>query len=140
MNTYPSLEALKAQAKRLRQSLAEKGTEVSHSHSLELLAQSLGLRDWNTLHAKIGNRPAGWQLGQKVRGTYLGHSVSGRIHALSTLSEGWYELELDLDDPVDVVKSEHFSSFRKRIRATIGPDGTTVAKTSDGNPHLRLQA
>lgn len=140
MNTYPSPEALKAQAKRLRQTLAESGTEVSHSRSLELLAQSMGLRDWNTLHAKLGNTPPGWQLGQAVRGTYLGHAITGRIHALSLLSDGWYSLELALDTPVDVVASAHFSSFRRRIRATIGPDGETVEKTSDGRPHLRLTA
>jgi len=140
MNTTPSLDALKAQAKRLRQSLAENGTNVSHSRSLELLAQSMGLRDWNTLHAKIGNRPPEWQLGQTVRGAYLGHTVSGRIHSLSTLADGWYQIELALDEPVDVIASEHFSSLRRRIRATIGPDGETVERTSDGKPHLRLTA
>jgi hypothetical protein len=149
MNTYPSLkapslEALKAQAKRLRQTLAENGTEVSHSRSLELLAQSMGLHDWNTLHAKIGNNPPdaqpGWQLGQQVSGAYLGHAITGRIHAISTLSDGWYQLELALDEPVDVVESAHFSAFRRRIRATIGPDGETIAKTSKGVPHLRLTA
>tara|TARA_R110002096_G_scaffold43364_11_gene116800 strand:- start:3112 stop:3534 length:423 start_codon:yes stop_codon:yes gene_type:complete len=140
MNNTPGLDALKAQARRLRQSLAENGTEVSHSRSLELLAQSLGARDWNTLHARLGNAPPGWQLGQKVRGVYLGHAVCGRIHALSALADGWYRLELALDEPVDVIASEHFSSLRRRIRATVGPDGETVEKTSDGKPHLRLTA
>jgi len=138
MNNPPTLDALKAQAKRLRQSLAENGTEVSHSRSLELLAQSMGLRDWNTLHAKIGNRPLQWQMGQTVRGAYLGHPFTGRIHTLSALADGWSKIEIDLDQPVDVIASEHFSSLRRRIRATIGPNAETMEKTSDGTPHLRL--
>ncbi|MFT7060220.1 MAG: hypothetical protein ACJASV_002737 [Pseudorhodobacter sp.] len=138
MNDYPDLETLKAQAKRLRQTLAKSGTEVSHSRALELLAQSMGLQDWNTLHAKIGNAAIGWQLGQKIRGRYLGHAITGRIHAVTSLPGGFFRLVLDFDQPVDVVASEHFSSWRRRVSATIGADGETFAKTSDGQPHLRL--
>jgi catechol 2,3-dioxygenase-like lactoylglutathione lyase family enzyme len=46
----------KQQAKRLRTSLAERGTEVTHSEALELVAHQYGARDWNTLaaaHAEV---------------------------------------------------------------------------------------
>ena len=53
----PSIDALKRLAQRLRQELADAGTVISHSRSLELLAHQHGYKDWNTLHAAIGNRP-----------------------------------------------------------------------------------
>lgn len=40
-------------AKNLRQSLASKGIEQSHSDCLELVAQQFGLKDWNQLSARI---------------------------------------------------------------------------------------
>ena len=42
----------KAMARRLRQTLADRGVEVSHSEALELVAQQHGARDWNTLAAQ----------------------------------------------------------------------------------------
>ncbi|MDN5788005.1 glyoxalase superfamily protein [Pseudorhodobacter sp.] len=130
--------ALKAQAKRLRKALADSGTEVSHSRALELVAQSLGARDWNTLAATQPNTVGGWQVGQAVRGHYLGHAFSGRVHAVSAHAGDRQRLTVDFDTPVDVVRSAHFSSFRRRISALVGSDGRTVEKTSDGQPHLVL--
>lgn len=43
----------KAMAKSLRQVLAERQIEVSHSDSLEFVARQLGWRDWNTLAARL---------------------------------------------------------------------------------------
>ena len=49
----------KTMAKGLRRSLADLGTEVTHSQSLELIAQAFGLDNWNILAAKIeAARPA----------------------------------------------------------------------------------
>lgn len=46
----------KAMAKRLRSQLASSyGLELTHSQSLELIAQTHGLRDWNTLSAHAGD-------------------------------------------------------------------------------------
>ena len=56
IENLPTLEALKAQARRLRASLQSDGNTVSHSRSLELVAGQYGFRDWNTLHAAIGAR------------------------------------------------------------------------------------
>jgi hypothetical protein len=131
-------ETLKAQAKRLRKALADGGTEVSHSRALELVAQSVGARDWNTVAARNRTNAQGWQVGQIVTGRYLGHIFSGRIHSVAARSAGWHHLTIDFDNPVDVVASEHFTSLRRRISAVVGADGMTVEKTSNGQPHLQL--
>ena len=48
----------KTMAKGLRRSLADLGTELTHSQSLELIAQAFGLDNWNILAAKIeASRP-----------------------------------------------------------------------------------
>ena len=138
MQDTTSPDALKAQAKRLRKALAENGTEVSHSRALELVAQSVGARDWNTVAAQPRRNSPSWQIGQVVSGQYLGHAFTGRVHAVSARAAGWHRLTIDFDTAVDVIASEHFSSFRRRISATVGADGVTVEKTSDGQPHLRL--
>lgn len=43
----------KTMAKGLRRSLADLGTELTHSQSLELVAQAFGFDNWNILAAKI---------------------------------------------------------------------------------------
>jgi ClpX C4-type zinc finger protein/glyoxalase superfamily protein len=49
----------KTMAKGLRRSLADLGTELTHSQSLELIAQAFGYDNWNILAAKIeASRPA----------------------------------------------------------------------------------
>lgn len=61
----------KAMAKVLRKALGERGIEISHSTSLELVARQFGLADWNTLAARLtadGDGPArpvpeGWHVG-----------------------------------------------------------------------------
>ncbi len=138
--SLPSIEALKAQAKRLRSALAEDGDFIKHGEALELVARQIGYRDWNTLHAAAGNRPPlPLAVGQDVSGFYLGQPFKARILSLQTLADdGYLRISLDLDEAVDVVKFDSFSAYRKRIQATIRPDGATVSKTSDGEPHLRL--
>lgn len=46
----------KAMAQSLRQALSAKNIPVSHSDSLELIAQSFGFENWNILSAKIGGQ------------------------------------------------------------------------------------
>ena len=136
----PSLEALKAQAKHLRCALADDGDFIKHGEALELVAKQFGYRDWNTVYAAAGNRqPLPLAVGNDVSGLYLGQPFKARILSLETLADdGYLRISLDLDEAVDVVKFDSFSAYRKRIQATIGPDGLTVTKTSDGEPHLRL--
>ena len=136
----PTLNDAKAQAKCLRAQLQSDGTDISHSKSLELVASQHGYRDWNTFHAAIGNQPREFvSLGGNVTGVYLGQTIKGKVVSLETLNKGgWKKIGIELDTPVDVVTFDSFSSFRKRINATIGPDGRTREKTSNGQPHLIL--
>jgi hypothetical protein len=138
----PAIDALKEQAKRLRQELAASGAVISHSRSLELLAHQHGYKDWNTLHAVIGNRPRSSPVvaGQRVSGHYLGQPFAGEVKALQTFSQrGRYRVVLHFDEPVDVVTFDSFSAFRQRVSCFIGHDGMTAEKTSNGEPQLRLQ-
>ncbi|MHA6289035.1 glyoxalase superfamily protein [Maricaulis sp. CAU 1757] len=136
----PGLGQLKAQARRLRTTLESEGNFISHSEALELIASQFGYRDWNTLHAAVGNRQAApLAVGNTVSGRYLGQAFTGEVLSLSRLGAGErYRITLDLDTPVDVVRFDSFSSFRRRIRATIGRDGRSDSRTSDGAPHLVL--
>ncbi|HEV7317013.1 MAG TPA: glyoxalase superfamily protein [Ensifer sp.] len=141
--TLPSLDALKDQAKRLRARLASEGETISHSRSLELIAAQYGQRDWNTLHAAVGNRPPfnPWMLGSRVKGHYLGQPFEGEILGVQALAAqpGRYRLTMKFDEPVDVVTFESFSAFRQRVVATVDETGRTVEKTSNGRPQLELE-
>lgn len=138
---YPSLEAAKAQAKALRAAMAADGQPISHAQALELVAKSHGCKDWNVLHAKSGNRPAApVALGQIVQGHYLKQPFLAEVIGIRELSPGRYEVELDLDQPVDVVTFDSFSNWRKRIRKVVDAAGRAFDKTSDGVPHLELRS
>ncbi|MEP3278708.1 MAG: glyoxalase superfamily protein [Stappiaceae bacterium] len=137
----PSIDSLKSQAKRLRAELTATGTEIGHGRSLELLAHQHGYKDWNTLHAAVGNRPPTCpvELGQTVSGQYLGQAFTGEVIAVQTLSApGLFRVTFDFDEPVDVVTFDSFSAFRKRVSCFIDSDGVTKEKTSDGRPQLKL--
>lgn len=142
ISQLPSLEDLKDQAKRLRDALARQGTQVNHSRSLELIAGQYGFRDWNTLHAKLGNQPPckTLALGDRVSGRYLGQDFKGLVIAIQTLTraQGMVRVTFDFDEAVDVVQFDSFSAFRKRVTCTLGEDGRTVEKTSNGQPHMVL--
>lgn len=130
---------LKAQAKRLRGQLRESGVEINHAQSLELLARQHGLRDWNTLHAKAGNR-LHLRVGDKVRGCYLGQPFTGEIRGLRVLGDGSQrQITLHFDTPVDVVQFDSFSSFRQRVSGMIGWDGRSPRRTSNGLPQLIVE-
>lgn len=140
---------LKQQAKRLRTALEAMGHVVSHSAALELIAQSLGYRDWNTAaarhpaqegHAPVPpapNRPL-WEMGGRVQGAYLGNRFEGTVVGVSRKGNTHHEISIDCDTPVNVSRSALFDAPRKRIRATIDEDGRSVGMTSDGVPHLVL--
>ncbi len=141
-NPLPSLEALKDQAKRLRSSLAARGGDISHSKSLEIIAAQHGFRDWNTLHAAIGNRPPlnPYMLGSRVKGHYLGQPFEAEILGVQALASqpGRFRLTLNFTEAVDVVTFESFSAFRKRVNCTIDETGRSPAKTSNGRPQVEL--
>lgn len=137
----PSLDALKQQAKRLRAGLDEDGDFLSHSESLELVAKQYGFRDWNTLHAAVGNRPPKkpFQLGARVEGAYLGKAFAGEIIAIRSLPGDRLRIDLQFDEPVDVVSFKSFSAYRSRVTATIDRDGITAERTSNGAPQLKMR-
>ncbi len=92
------------------------------------------------LHARLTQRNAlpELALGDRVAGHYLGQAFSGEIVALSG-SAGHRHVEIKLDRPVDTVRFESFSNWRHRIRGTLGVDGRSHHKTSDGTPHLVIE-
>jgi len=138
-NIHHSIEALKAQAKRLRGELASKGMDLTHSQTLETIAHQHGFKDWNTLSAKLGNRPACpvW-LGQVVTGKFMGQPFIGEVIGVRSLPGARYHVVLDFDEAVDVVTFDSFSHFRKRVQNVITSQGQTEARTSNGQPHLVL--
>lgn len=133
----PTIAQAKAQAKALRAKLAEEGHAISHAKALELIARQYGARDRNTFHAQLGNADVPrFAPGARVSGRYLTQAFAGEIVAVRKLSNSLYRLELHFDEPVDVVRFESFSNFRRRIRADVSADGVSPARTSDGVPHL----
>jgi hypothetical protein len=140
--SLPSLDALKDQAKRLRDTLGRQGTAINHSRSLELIAGQHGFRDWNTLMGTIGNRPPArsYNIGDQVIGHYLGQMFTGRIIGVQSLTtaHGRTRVTFDFDEPVDVITFEGWSAYRKRVTCTLDEEGRTVEKTSNGVPHMVL--
>ncbi|GGB33847.1 hypothetical protein GCM10011505_14080 [Tistrella bauzanensis] len=138
--TQPSLDAVKAQARALRQALRSGNMIVSHARALELVARQHGARDWNTLHARLARRGtrSGLALGDRVAGRYLGQVYSGEVVGLSGGARH-RQVEIRLDRPVDTVRFESFSNWRHRIRGTVDTTGRSHRKTSDGMPHLIVE-
>jgi hypothetical protein len=137
--TFPTLSEAKQLARTHRSQQAEKGVTLSHADSLEAVARSLGFRDWNGLYAAIAEAPPSWlALGERVFGRYLSQPFTGRVNHLRLVRPGWFEVELVLDTPVDVVTFDSMSNWRSRVRGVIGPDGHTKERTSNGSPHLEL--
>jgi len=136
----PSIAAAKAAARALRARLAEEGRSIGHGQALELIARQQGYRDWNACHAALeAAETPPWQPGTRVRGRYLAQPFEATVVTATRISPGWVRLELDLDEPVDVVRFDSFSSLRKRVQGTVGPAGVSRERTSDGHPHLVVE-
>jgi hypothetical protein len=134
--TLNSLSEAKSKAKALRDALVGQSTKISHAQALELVAHQDGVRDWNTLHAKLSRaEQRTLKLGDEVRGMYLGQSFIGRIVALAKVGLN-LNVSIQLDVPIDTVRFESFSNMRRRIRGVIGPDGRSEQRTSDDLPVL----
>ncbi|WP_417685251.1 glyoxalase superfamily protein [Roseibium sp.] len=136
----PSIEDLKAQAKRLRSALSDADSPPpSHGQSLDLIARQYGFRDWNTLFAAKGNRAEKTlSLGARVKGTYLRQAFSGQIISATALAQSRTRVTILFDEPVDVVTFDSFSAFRHRVTVTLDADGRTSETTSDGRPHMTI--
>lgn len=137
--TPQSLSAAKAEAKALRTRRAAEGRPITQAEALEHIARASGLRDWNTLCAKLASTAGPTLAAQtRVKGQYLGVDFSGQIISTSGNPEA-LKIAIQLDTPIDTVRFESFSNMRSRLHATIGPDGRSTEKTSDGIPHLILE-
>jgi hypothetical protein len=139
-NFYSPIEQAKRRARELRTSQAKLGKTITHSQALELISREMGYRDWNTAAAQLSNHPdIAVQIGDHVRGTYLKQPFTARILSVTEQAQGaFYQLTLDLDEAVDVVTFDSFSSFRKRVRGRVNARGDSPSKTSDGEPHLSI--
>ena len=136
-------EQFKAQAKRLRKALAARNVAVSHTGSLELLAQSHGYRDWNTAIAmarrNIPTNVSDLGIGKRFAGSYLGHAVTGLIRSVTaTPVGGVFRVEVHLDEAVDVVASKRFTGFRQRIGARINEHCEPVLTNGTPGPGLSI--
>ena len=136
----PSIQTLKSEARALREERAAAGTPIGHGQALEEIARQHGYRDWNTASAALPERvniPV--QVGQRVKGTYLSRPFVGLVVGMQLLADmQHYEVTVKFDQPVNVSKFASMVHNRQRVRATIGLDGISMARTSDGEPHMRI--
>lgn len=141
MSNQLSLDALKIQAKTLRQNMADINQTITHSESLELIAKQKGFKDWNCLHAHIGNQQKpNFVIGQRVKGHYLGQKFAGiLLKATPSNNAKRYGITVRFDEAVDVIRFEGMSNWRKQVQITINQDGQTNEKTSDGSPHMVIE-
>lgn len=135
----PTLAQIKAQAKRLRQLMADEGVAIGHSQALELIAQHYAYRDWNTLSAQLKKTQPPVAVGDWVTGHYQGMPFGAEVHSIEAERLGYWRLRLQLEQPLDVVTSSRFSSLRRHVMATVDDQGVTSECLSNGEPLLRLQ-
>ena len=128
----------KAFARSLRRDMATNGEHITHARALEITAQRMGFKDWNTLAARLGPRATFHpQLGDKLRGIYLKQPFAGELISVSSLNNGsHFQVTIKLDKPVDVVQFESFSALRYRLNATLDNRGLSPARTSNGEPQM----
>ena len=136
----PSAETFKLEARAYRTARSEAGEPVTHGAALEYIAKAHGYRDWNTARAALPDRVASpVQVGNRVKGIYLGQAFDGMVISVSLLANMQsYKVTIKFDEPVDVVTSELFSAFRQRVTATVGINGVSLARTSNGQPQMRF--
>lgn len=136
-----SLSSLKAEARALREEASSKGRAMTQAEALEAVAREHGFRDWNTARAGVPDRlhcPV--EIGQRVSGTYLKQPFTGKVLAAAILADSeFFRVTILFDEPVDVIRFEGWSSFRKRVSAVINVYGVSLERTSDGEPHLKIE-
>ena len=50
-----------------------------------------------------------------------------------------FTVTVQFDEKVNVTPTMSFAHHRQRVTATVGVYGVTAARTSDGEPHMRLR-
>ena len=143
MTQLTQTSRLKAEARRLRTALADQNISIAHPNTLELLAKSKGVRDWNTLSAQQNrtSTPDYPSPGTQVRISYVGQPATARVIGVHLMSrDEAARLTLDLDAPLDVYPHSAVHISRRRLTAVIRPDGTSLRRSADGVPHLTMSA
>ena len=135
----------KLMAKLLRQGLADRQIDLSHSDCLELVARQFGLANWNILSARIeavhakgdGDLPAGWiKSGKSTR--FFRTGLDATIGAAWVESRPEHAELIRDDDHCTVMQSVDATSFRgKRVRIASdlraeNADGVTIWFRIDG--------
>ena len=135
-----SIQTLKTEAKALREERSASPAPLGHGAALEEVARRHGYRDWNTASAALPERVAvPVQVGQRVKGTYLSRPFTGMVIAMRLLADmAHFEVTVKFDKPVNVSKFASMVHERQRVTATIDVHGVTAARTSDGEPHMRV--
>lgn len=136
----PSIQTLKSEARALREERGLAGTPLGQGQALEEIARRHGYRDWNTASASLPDRVAiPVQVGQRVKGTYLGRPFTGLVLGMQLLPDmRHYEVTVRFDKPVNVSRFD-WPIERLRVRTTVNLEGVSPARTSDGEPHMRLR-
>jgi hypothetical protein len=136
----PSALSLKAEAKALREERAIAGTPLSQGAALEEVARRHGYRDWNTASAALPERVVTpFQVGQRVKGSYLGKPYVGLVIGVKLLANMQnYEITVKFDHPVNVSKFASMVHNRQRVTSTIDLRGTSLAHTGNGEPQMRV--
>lgn len=140
-----SVEQAKARAVYLRKMAADKGQLLSHGKALEMVAKEQGAQDWNTLVARLVKVKAAKRTidfdalhrGAMVEGRYMNQPFRGRIVDASEDGQR-IRLAIHLDQAVDTVTFASFSNMRRRVQGTIGKDGQSAERTSNGIPHIMI--
>lgn len=129
---------LKTEAREYRTAQVDAGRPISHAQSLEMVARFHGFRDWNTAAGVLPmTRGPVFAVSQRIEGVYLKQPFTGTIIGVAAMGAGdMFRLTVQFDEPVDVVTFESFSAYRQRVNATVGRDGISPSRTSDGEPHM----
>ena len=135
-----SREFLKTEARAWRGQRQNQGESVTHGAALEAGARRHGFGDWNTACALLPERdPTPLAPGDRVTGTYLGHPFEGVLLAATLLGAGQSRVTVLFDAPVNVTAGSPYAHLRRRVTATLDADGTSPARTGNGEAHMRLQ-
>jgi len=137
----PGRKAIKLQAKRLRQLMAEQNIALSHSQSLEWISKLWSYPDWNTFNAvlKASKSPMNVNVGSTVTGIYMGHRFDAKVLGLQSLgNDDAFSITLQFKEPIEVSEADSVTGQRYNVTRTIGLSGKTVQKNADGSPHLQI--
>jgi hypothetical protein len=149
---YTFLDA-KNLAKNLREAVAARSLAISHSESLEIVAKQFGLKDWNTLSARIAAAatdnnplvmPRDWTVTLNTNKRFyragLDPEQPGTVLLESRFQRG---SDFDLSAPdnfasiMQSVRAEGMKGRRFRLSAELRSDGADAASIwmrADGSP------